>query len=123
MSFLDKIDREFIQRDATKWETLKKNPNISFRIAGESYLICQKPELQEILANANHSDSDTAYCLLTGERHPIERLLQLLKAYGVHRVLGGILSPSTWIHLGHIGNLKVIMRLREKKQVLPIPRH
>ena len=91
--FLDKIDRESIQGDTAKWETLKNNPNISFRIAGKPNLICQNPELKNIIANANHSDSDTAYCLVTGKRDRIERLHPSVKGvWGAQSSGGNIVS-------------------------------
>ncbi len=90
--FLNKIDVESIKANA-KWEILKKNPNVSFRITGELCLICQKPELREILANANRSDSDTSRCLVTGKRDQVKRLHPAIKGvWGAQSSGGNIVS-------------------------------
>ncbi len=93
MCFLNKIDRESIQEDTATWETLEKNPNVSFRIAGEPCLICQKPELREILANTNHSHGKASYCLVTGEENQMERLHPAIKGvWGAQSSGGNIVS-------------------------------
>ena len=95
--FLDKIDVESIKAwedfKNDKWEILKETPNVSFRIAGELCLICQKPELRKILANASRSDGDTAHCLVTGEKDRIERLHPAIKGvWGAQSSGGNIVS-------------------------------
>lgn len=79
IAFLDKPDQSLLEAHAL-WEELQHNPNLSFRLSGDSYLVCQRPTLVKYLqSDANESSGKKGLCLLTGEDTEIERLHTSIK--------------------------------------------
>jgi len=68
--------RPRLQQDPA-WEDMKQGGNISFCIAGENRLICQRPAVMEVIAkmeSASEKDDVTGICLVSGDIGPIARL-------------------------------------------------
>lgn len=64
------------------WKELRGNPNLSFRLAGESELVCQRPVVKESierLAEEAADSQDKGICLITGEERGISRLHPAIK--------------------------------------------
>ncbi|WP_293687855.1 type I-C CRISPR-associated protein Cas8c/Csd1 [Thiolapillus sp.] len=64
------------------WKELRGNPNLSFRLAGKSELICQHPVVKdsiERLAEKVADSKDKGICLITGEERGISRLHPAIK--------------------------------------------
>ncbi len=81
LHFFETIDcRTLIHQPA--WKELRTNPNISFRLAGDSELICQRTLVKESierLAEESAQNSAQGTCLITGERRGISRLHPAIK--------------------------------------------
>ncbi len=81
LAFLERLDCKRLMR-LPPWPELRTNPNVSFRLAGESDLICQRPAVRsaiEQLAEAHAAAGEEGVCLITGERHGISRLHPAIK--------------------------------------------
>ena len=79
--FLDAIPCKELMR-LLQWPELRANPYLSFRLAGESALICQRPVVKaaiEALAEEAADASDRGICLITGEARGISRLHPAIK--------------------------------------------
>ena len=64
------------------WKELRANPNLSFRLAGESELVCQRPVVKdsiERLVEQAADSKDKGICLITGEERGISRLHPAIK--------------------------------------------
>ena len=64
------------------WKELRANPNLSFRLAGESELVCQRPNVKdtiERMAEETAVSKDKGICLITGEERGISRLHPAIK--------------------------------------------
>lgn len=64
------------------WKELRANPNLTFRLAGASELICQHPVVIttiEQLAEAAADNSEKGICLITGDERGISRLHPAVK--------------------------------------------
>lgn len=78
LAFLDRVPRDKLARHCA-WETLRtENPNITFRLHGDTELVCQRPT---VAGNAlrDGDDESRALCLVTGESAPMERLHAAIK--------------------------------------------
>ncbi len=81
LAFLD----NFACRDLMRlpvWKELRANPNLSFRLAGDSELVCQRPAVKdtiERLAEEAADSQDKGICLITGEERGISRLHPAIK--------------------------------------------
>lgn len=77
--FLDGIDHAALAR-FPEWEEIRtSNPLLSFRLAGDTALVCQRPAVRAAwLSEFNAAQSD-GFCLVTGEQAPIERLHSPIK--------------------------------------------
>ena len=82
----------FACRDLMRLSVLKElraNPNLSFRLAGESELVCQRPNVKdsiERLAEQAADSKDKGICLITGEERGISRLHPAIKGvWGTQR--------------------------------------
>ncbi|MFN7087984.1 MAG: type I-C CRISPR-associated protein Cas8c/Csd1 [Burkholderiales bacterium] len=74
--FLDAIDLAALAADPLWPEILESNPFIGLQLQGEIELICQHQEIKKALAAVvgEAGDTEMAYCLVTGEHAPVERL-------------------------------------------------
>ncbi|GHT96581.1 type I-C CRISPR-associated protein Cas8c/Csd1 [Betaproteobacteria bacterium] len=62
-----------LEDDPVWSEILEQNPVVTFRLNGQ--LICQRPAiLSDKKQEADEADDTTAFCLITGELAPVERL-------------------------------------------------
>lgn len=61
-------------------EIRESNPNLTFRLRGDTNLVCQRPAVADAIANRG-SAIETAFCLVTGNIDEIERL---------HPAVGGV---------------------------------
>lgn len=59
-------------------EIVEKNPVFSFRLAGESQLVCQHPDIARHCA-ASDPDAPRAVCLVEGTEQPVQRLHTAIK--------------------------------------------
>ena len=74
LAFLDGLDLAALEK-LDVWEELQTNPNMSFRLSGDKYLVCQRPALIRYLQQTGGDDPvQDGLCLLTGEEAEIERL-------------------------------------------------
>ncbi|HHJ16587.1 MAG TPA: type I-C CRISPR-associated protein Cas8c/Csd1, partial [Gammaproteobacteria bacterium] len=81
LTFLDNLACRELMR-LPVWRDLRTNPNLSFRLAGESELVCQRPTVKqtiEKLAESAADSSDKGICLITGEERGISRLHPAIK--------------------------------------------
>ena len=75
----------FVCRDLIRlpvWKELRSNPNLSFRLVGDSELVCQRPEVKdtiERLAEEAADSKDKGICLISGEERGISRLHPAIK--------------------------------------------
>ena len=83
------------------WKELRANPNLSFRLAGESELICQRPNVKdtiERLAEETADSKDKGTCLITGEERSISRLHPAIKGvWGAQTSGANIVSVNNTI--------------------------
>ena len=81
LAFLEHLDCKALIRQPV-WKELRTNPNLSFRLAGDSELVCQRPQVKaaiERLAEETADASDKGICLITGEERGISRLHPAIK--------------------------------------------
>jgi len=81
LTFLEHLDCKALIRQPV-WKELRANPNLSFRLSGDSELVCQRPQVKaaiEQLAEENADASDKGICLITGEERGISRLHPAIK--------------------------------------------
>lgn len=85
LAFLASIDVARLSRESTWSEIAGKNPNLTFRLAGDrsDVLVCARPAVAtELRAGATedaNQASDSGFCLVRGERDRIERLHPAIK--------------------------------------------
>ena len=60
-------------------EIEKSNPSMTFRIAGDSDLVCQRPTVATASTASDDDDGPAAVCLIEGTRQPVERLHTSIK--------------------------------------------
>ena len=79
--FLHSFDLDtFQQRADFSEDAFKKNPNISFRLKGDTHLICERAAVREAVRSVQTSnDTDLAICLISGEKSAPERLHPAIK--------------------------------------------
>ena len=78
LQFLREFDRDSLRQRAD-WEYFSANPNLSFRLQGDSNLICQRPAVISALLSESKSDESTAFCLVSGKSGIPERLHPAIK--------------------------------------------
>ncbi len=81
LRFLGRIDCKTLIRQPA-WKELRANPNLSFRLLGDSELVCQRPVVKaaiEQLAEAAADSSERGICLISGEERGISRLHPAIK--------------------------------------------
>lgn len=91
--FLESLDLAAIQQNPLWDEIEKANPNLSFRLQGQSYLVCQSRTVQAAIANSSSKEIAKATCLITGENAEIERLHPAIKGvWGAQTAGANIIS-------------------------------
>ena len=78
LRFVRDVPLEAVRADPLWNEASATNPFVSFRIAGETGLVCQSETVRAALADSSvtgaSTPGDTGTCLVTGARGPIARL-------------------------------------------------
>ncbi|HMT94291.1 type I-C CRISPR-associated protein Cas8c/Csd1 [uncultured Thiothrix sp.] len=91
--FLESLDLAIIQQNPL-WEEIEKtNPNLTFRLQGQTHLVCQSRPVQAAIANGDYAEAAKAICLITGEIAEIERLHPAIKGvWGAQTAGANIIS-------------------------------
>ena len=82
LRFLDHLDlKELEQRFPDKWEALSQSTgNISFRLQGESDLVCQRPTVKKVINTAPQAGGKRKlFCPVSGESDQTARLHPAIK--------------------------------------------
>jgi CRISPR-associated protein Csd1 len=89
--FLDNPSAAFTH---SNWEEISTtDPNIAFRLEGETELVCTCKEVLEAIAyKQNSSKKDAAICLITGKKEPLVRLENPIKG-----LRGSRKAESHWV--------------------------
>jgi CRISPR-associated protein Csd1 len=78
--FLEEKDFESVKCHALWPEIAKTNGNLSFRLQGDTELVCQRLVVRNAIGRSLKSEAtDERHCLVTGEVDEIERLHPLIK--------------------------------------------
>lgn len=78
--FLEEKDFESIKRHALWPEIAKTNGNLTFRLQGDTELVCQRLVVRNAIGRSLKSEApDGRHCLVTGEVDEIERLHPAIK--------------------------------------------
>lgn len=77
--FLDQFNPDQMTIYPAWDEVLVANPVMTFRLHGETDLICQRPAVIEAAVPEETADETQGICLVTGDRAPIERLHTSIK--------------------------------------------
>jgi CRISPR-associated protein Csd1 len=80
LAALDRNDWSAL-RDHAAWDTIEEsNPVMTFQLAGEQELVCQRAALIKTATAAEHGNVESAaHCLVEGERQSIQRLHAAIK--------------------------------------------
>jgi len=78
LAFLDSLDPAALERFAAFADLAASNPVLSFRLAGDLELVCQRPAVVSALAALPESDPD-GVCLISGLPAAVERLHPAIK--------------------------------------------
>lgn len=79
VKFLDALDHQALAR-LPEWEEIRTtNPLLSFRLAGDADLVCQRPVVREAWLDEITAAEADGLCMVTGEPAPIERLHSAIK--------------------------------------------
>ena len=80
LSFLEHIPYEQLA-ESPLWEEIRtSNPVLTFKLIGDTELVCQRPAIINALQQAPTAEKESlGYCLVTGEHGPIERLHPSIK--------------------------------------------
>lgn len=79
LRFLEVGDFSALQQHSNWPELLKTKGNISFRLAGDLDLVCQRPAVRKALTVSQDEDCARGRCLVTGDEDVIERLHPAIK--------------------------------------------
>jgi len=75
LKFIDRFGVAELKRDVEAWgEISSTNPNMTFRLQGDTGLVCQRPAVVQSVTQSASSHNVDGICLITGERSEIERL-------------------------------------------------
>ncbi|WGZ91077.1 MAG: type I-C CRISPR-associated protein Cas8c/Csd1 [Candidatus Thiocaldithrix dubininis] len=93
IEFLTHLDHAVLAQNPL-WEEIEKtNPNLTFRLQGETALVCQSRAVQNALANGESDETAQSTCLITGETAEIERLHPAIKGvWGAQTAGANIIS-------------------------------
>lgn len=78
LAFLEKIPLDQLAREPAWDVVIAENPNLTFRLHGDTDLVCQRPAVTRNAVPADDGTS-TGLCLVTGKSAPIERLHSAIK--------------------------------------------
>lgn len=79
LAFLDTLDRVALSTQPL-WEEIRTgNPLLSFQLAGDADLVCQRPAVRVAWMQAHGDSQIDGICLVTGDAAPIERLHSAIK--------------------------------------------
>lgn len=93
IQFLEQLDHSVLAQQPLWEEIIKTNPNLTFRLQGQPYLVCQSRLVQNALSNSANDESAKATCLITGETAEIERLHPAIKGvWGAQTAGANIIS-------------------------------
>jgi CRISPR-associated protein Csd1 len=67
-------------------EVLEQNANLSFRLEGDTELVCQRPAIQALVTGGNDSEGEPVTCLITGQSDTPEL---------THAPIKGVLGTNT----------------------------
>lgn len=73
LRFLEAFDESAVASSAAWAEAKAKNAFISFRLQGDPFLICQRPDVRRVI-DAEESDEVDGFCLVTGTPQKVARL-------------------------------------------------
>lgn len=89
LEFLSKLALDDFEHDP-QWDHIKStNPNIGFRLQGDTELICQRPVVQKVVQDASESIDSGGICLVTGSKDQIERVHPAIKGVWGAQTSGG----------------------------------
>lgn len=89
IKFLESSHRETVKSHGLWPEVLKATPNISFRLASDACLVCQRQAIKLAIENSlSQEDIPDGWCLITGENSRIERLHPAIKGVSGSRSTG-----------------------------------
>ena len=75
LKFIDRSGDAELERYGDVWKEIgSTNPNITFRLQGDTALVCQRPAVVQSVAQSANVHDVNGTCLITGERSEIERL-------------------------------------------------
>lgn len=77
LEFLNAIPSE--QLKDQNWDALQSNPNVSFQLAGDHHLICQRPNVIKVLKRIEPKDEGNTRCLVSGEKSDPTRVHAVIK--------------------------------------------
>ena len=93
MEFLTHLDHSVLAQNPLWAEIEKTNPNLSFRLQGETALVCQSRAVQNALTKSESDEAAHSTCLITGETAEIERLHPAIKGvWGAQTAGANIIS-------------------------------
>lgn len=79
LRFLGQLELTTLHANPLWDEILTTNPNLTFRLQGETGLVCQSGFVQHTLQKPSSQVADSEICLITGETAEIERLHPAIK--------------------------------------------
>lgn len=78
LAFLDAPDLEALA-EYPQWDELLSNPLLTFQLAGDADLVCQRPAVRSAWMQMQSGAEPDGICLVTGNTAPIERLHSAIK--------------------------------------------
>ncbi len=78
LAFLDTLDLEALAQ-YPQWDELLSNPLLTFQLAGDADLVCQRPAVRAAWMHMQSGTQPDGICLVTGDAAPIERLHSAIK--------------------------------------------
>ncbi|HCA26313.1 MAG TPA: type I-C CRISPR-associated protein Cas8c/Csd1, partial [Betaproteobacteria bacterium] len=79
LAFLDGIETARLEKEPAWGDILESNPLLTFRLHGETELICQHPDVAAAAAGPDGEEAGAGLCLITGRIGPVERLHTAIK--------------------------------------------
>lgn len=75
LKFIEHSSAIDLKRFEEAWKEIStSNPNMTFRLQGDTGLVCQRPAVVNAVAEATSAHDADGICLITGEKAEIERL-------------------------------------------------
>jgi CRISPR-associated protein Csd1 len=79
LQFLTRLDHNSLAQYAGWTEISEKNPSLTFRLQGDTDLVCQRPAIIEAITTQGAKENLGSLCLVTGETDEVERLHAAIK--------------------------------------------